>query len=211
MRRSLTSPQKKGSSARLRAGAAILPMVACLICLLTAMAALAVDVSAAYRARARNVQTASLASEATMLSLNNIKYSADPAGTAWQLVDAQLARDGFSGKATFYYWEAPESATGAQQRVGGMYLELETEQGTVFSSLLGSTGIVVSNETAWTTNPYSDTVVYRPSGVVNREYTREYEDGTAKGAAARKSLSKTSYSGCPAALRDALESALAAL
>ena len=198
-------------AARARARAAILPMVACLMCLLTAMAALAVDASAAYRARARNVQSATLASEATMLSLNTIKYSADPAAAAWTLAHTQLVRDGFTGTATFYYWEAPESATGPQQRVAGMYLELETEQGTVFSSLLGSSGLVVSNEAAWTTNPYSDTVVYRPTGVVNRRYTCEYVDGVKESRTTKTSLSSTSYSECPAALRAAIDRALAAL
>lgn len=190
--------------ARKRLSGAVVPLVACCMVLLCAVMALAVDVSGAYRLRARNEQTLELAKDAVMANLNSLKFSEDPAAAAEEVVAEALSQDGFSGKATFYYYELPESETGATDRVAGMCLTLESSQPSRFARVLGQDTQTVSSELAWSTNPYSDTDVWRPARVTNRRYEVELP-----GEGAPSAATLTGTDGLPAALKDELASAKA--
>lgn len=197
---------KKPRGLRDRARAAVVPLVACCMLLIMAVAALAVDASGAYRARAAQQQTMELAKDSALSSLNYLKFADDPAAATASCVGDALAAEKFTGTATITYHELPESQTGSSDRVAGVYVKLEGTYKTTFSHTLGVSEMPVASEIAWTTNPYSDTVVFRPSvPVQNRTYKVKYEAGAGtllSSAAAPELL------GEPEALRRALTEAL---
>lgn len=170
---------------------------------IVAACALAIDLTGALALHARQAQQLELAKDACMASLNALKFADDPAAAAESVVEDALARDGLTGTATVSYRELPESQTGAARRVAGVYLRLDGTYRTVFGGLVGHQDIEVSSEAAWSTTPYSTSEVWRPASA--RSAT--WELGFAAGAVT--SRAESALGATPAALADALASALA--
>lgn len=198
---------------RERAGAAIVPMVAMLMLVLLAMAGLAVDSSGAWRVRSAQQQTLELCKDSALASLNLLKYTDTPADSTAQLVRDELAAEKFTGTVTIYYKELTEAelkaslsaAIARQNRVAGVYVKLEGTYKPVLSSTFGATSMQVNSELAWYTNPYSDTVVWRPTTLKNKKYVLNYENGRETS----KNITTLSSTDSPAALASAIEDGLA--
>lgn len=198
---------------RERAGAAIVPMVAMLMLVLLAMAGLAVDSSGAWRVRSAQQQTLELCKDSALASLNLLKYTDTPADSTAKLVRDELAAERFTGTVTIYYKELTEaelkarsnSAVAQQNRVAAAYVKLSGTYRPVLSSTFGATGMQVDSELAWYTNPYSDTVVWRPSTCKNKKYVIAYENG----AETSKNITTLSSTDSPAALASALDDGVA--
>lgn len=198
---------------RERAGAAIVPMVAMLMLVLLAMAGLAVDSSGAWRVRSAQQQTLELCKDSALASLNLLKYTDTPADATAQLIRDELAAEKFTGTVTIYYKELTEAETKAasnaalarQNRVAGVYVRLSGAYAPVLSSTFGATSMQVNSELAWYTNPYSDTVVWRPSALKNKKYVLNYESGQETS----KNVATLSLTDSPAALASAIEDGLA--
>lgn len=198
---------------RERAGAAIVPMVAMLMLVLLAMAGLAVDSSGAWRVRSAQQQTLELCKDSALASLNLLKYTDTPADSTAQLVRDELAAEKFTGTVTIYYKELTEAelkatssvAIARQNRVAGVYVKLEGAYKPVLSSTFGATSMQVNSELAWYTNPYSDTVVWRPTTLKNKKYVLNYENGRETS----KNITTLSSTDSPAALASAIEDGLA--
>lgn len=198
---------------RERAGAAIVPMVAMLMLVLLAMAGLAVDSSGAWRVRSAQQQTLELCKDSALASLNLLKYTDAPADSTAKLVRDELAAERFTGTVTIYYKELTEAelkarsnaAVARQNRVAGVYVKLSGTYAPVLSSTFGATGMQVNSELAWYTNPYSDTVVWRPSTCKNKKYVITYENG----AETSKNITTLSSTDSPAALASAIDDGVA--
>ena len=150
-------------AARERTRSAVLPLVACCMVLMVAFAALAVDTVAAYRARSAQQQTLELAKDNVMNRLNSIKYGDYPFDEIIESVKGTLAADGFDGTAEIACAEEPQAATGATNRLIGVYVKLTGSTETTLARAIGKDRIDVASEICWTINPYSDTEVWRPS------------------------------------------------
>lgn len=204
---------KRPRTLRERAGAAIVPMVAMLMLVLLAMAGLAVDSSGAWRVRSAQQQTLELCKDSALASLNLLKYTDTPADATAQLIRDELAAEGFTGTATIYYKELTEAETKAssntalaqQNRVAGVYVKLEGTYRPVLSGTFGASSMGIGSELAWYTNPYSDTVVWRPTTLKNKKYVLKYENGQETS----KNVTTLSSTDSPAALASAIEDGLA--
>ncbi len=158
----MTRERTRSTLRRSLAGQALV-MLALSLTALCGVAALAVDASGAWRAHARLVSSAELAKDSSLTSVNALKFSDDPAATAHDLVTDALAADGFCGSYEVTYYELPVSETGMADRFGGVRVELHQPYETLIAGVIGVTELDVACDLSWSVNPYSSSVVWRPS------------------------------------------------
>lgn len=158
------------------AAAQVLPMLAVTLVGLVAVIALAVDLSGAWRVRQRQTQTLELAKESVMTSLNAVKFSDVPAGEVLQLTLDAFARDGYDASegltsdVTLWYYEEPESATGAGNRLAVVTVQMHQSYDSILAWVVGKRSIDIADQLTWTINPYSTTKVWRPGATRSYRY-----------------------------------------
>lgn len=188
------------------AGQALILFALSLTCL-CGMAALAVDASGAWRAHSRLVSCTELIKDAHLNSLNLVKYSEDPAAETLTIVTDELKNDGFEGTWTVIYYELPESETGSADRFAGVWVELHQEYRTILAGVLGFETIDVADGLAWSINPYSSSVVWRPSDVRCRVYEGTTTNERGSSVTSTQEILESSYDTLPEDLREAIEAA----
>lgn len=146
--------------------AQVMPIVGVVIAAMLAMSALAVDLTGAWQAHARQQQLCEFAKDRVMGDLTALKFStASPASRPWaDDVASALAADGYEGDFAVWYYELPESRTGESDRLVVLRVELSRERASVLARVLGHDSTTVSDELTWWANPYSSSTLWRPDG-----------------------------------------------
>lgn len=188
------------------AGQALVIFAIALTCL-CGMAALAVDASGAWRAHSRLVSCTELIKDAHLNSLNLIKFSDDPAAETLTIVTDELKNDGFQGTWKVIYFELPESETGEADRFAGVWVELHQEYRTILAGVLGFATLDVADGLAWSINPYSSSVVWRPDSVKCRVYEGATSSNGSTQVTSTREVPTSSYDTLPEDLRKAIETA----
>lgn len=169
-----------------------------------ALIGLGVDVGRALSDKTAQKNALEAVSEACMAQGNAVKYAQNPGDEARGQVIELLQANGYTGKATVWYAEAPSSETGAKDRYGGTLVELERRTPTTLLGIAGVDLLEPRSERCWVTHSYSSAQVWRPptDGAGYIEVTME--DGrtvTEKAAAA-------SFADAPRKLVDTVRAAI---
>ena len=140
---------------------------------LSLLIALAVDLGGALAYRTWQGSLLESTRQSCFGEANAVKYADNPGEEARSEVLEMLKANGYTGKATVYYVEAPESLCGAADRYAGVYVVLEGTWPSTFARFAGIDELTVRSDAVWTLHPYSSTTVWRPADTGNGwcEYT----------------------------------------
>lgn len=175
----------------------------CLVVLL-GFVGFAIDFGGAWSMRTRFDGILESTEQSCMAQANAVKYSTQPGVTARMQVLELLQRNGFTGKATVWYTEAPESATGAADRWAGVKVRLQGTWGTAFLSVLGARELDVTSTSTWTYHPYSTNEVFRPADTADGWDSATLIDGVIQ----EQTHGSLSFDTAPEELVDAVEEAM---
>lgn len=181
-------------------------MFALMLIVLVAIVGFAVDLGGAWGMRTRFDGILESTEQSCMAQANAVKFSNKPGVTARMEVLELLQRNGFTGKVTVWYTEAPESATGAADRWGGVKVRLQGKWGTAFLSVLGTSELPVTSTSIWTYHPYSTNEVYRPADTADGWDSATLIDGVIQD----QTHGSLTYETAPDELVDAVEEAMGA-
>ena len=140
---------------------------------LSLLIALAVDLGGALAYRTWQGSLLESTRQSCFGEANAVKYADNPGEEARSEVLEMLRANGYTGKATVYYVEAPESLCGAADRYAGVYVVLEGTWPSTFARFAGIDELKVRSDAVWTLHPYSSTTVWRSADTGNGwcEYT----------------------------------------
>lgn len=146
---------------------------------LSLLIALAVDLGGALAYRTWQGSLLESTRQSCFGEANAVKYAENPGDEARSEVLEMLEKNGYTGKATVYYVEAPEELCGAADRYAGVYVVLEGTWPSTFARFAGVDALKVRSDAVWTLHPYSSSKVWRPAETGNGwcEYTIK-DDGT---------------------------------
>ena len=139
---------------------------------LSLLIALAVDLGGALAYRTWQGSLLESTRQSCFGEANAVKYAENPGDEARSEVLEMLKANGYTGKATVYYVEAPESLCGAADRYAGVYVVLEGTWPSSFARFAGVDELKVRSDAVWTLHPYSSTTVCRPTLVTAGASTR---------------------------------------
>ena len=148
---------------------------------LSLLIALAVDLGGALAYRTWQGSLLESTRQSCFSEANAVKYADNPGEEARSEVLEMLKANGYTGKATVYYVEAPESLCGAADRYAGGYVVLEGTWPSTFARFAGIDELKVRSDAVWTLHPYSSTAVWRPADTGNgwSEYTIDKDGNVA--------------------------------
>ena len=144
---------------------------------LSLLIALAVDLGGALAYRTWQGSLLESTRQSCFGEANAVKYAENPGDEARSEVLEMLKANGYTGKATVYYVEAPESLCGAADRYAGVYVVLEGTWPSSFPRIASVEQLTVRSDTVWTLHAYSSATVRRPADTGNGwcEYTIDKE------------------------------------
>lgn len=169
-----------------------------------ALIGLGVDVGRALSVKTQQKNALEAVSEACMAQGNAVKYAQNPGDEARAQVVELLQANGYTGRATIWYAEAPSSETGAKDRYGGTLVRLERQTPTTLLGVAGVDVLEPAAERCWVTHSYSSAQVWRPptDGAGYVEVAMEGGRITSRTSAA------ASFADAPAKLVDTVRAAI---
>lgn len=120
---------------------------------LSLLIALAVDLGGALAYRTWQGSLLESTRQSCFGEANAVKYADNPGEEARSEVLEMLKANGYTGKATVYYVEAPESLCGAADRYAGVYVVLEGTWPSTFARFAGIDELTVRSDAVWTLHP----------------------------------------------------------
>lgn len=142
----------------------MVPVAVMAALVLFAVLAFSVDQGIAYAAKARQENALDAARAACMdASFALVAKNADDPGRLVADRAVRAARDaGFRGKASVWFYEAPEASASSTERRWTVGVQLEEESPTVFARGYGIESLPVASHRTVTATPYAGERVWRP-------------------------------------------------
>lgn len=173
------------------------------LAVLLLFAGFAVDLGGSWWMRTGFDAALESASQASFAQANAVKFASDPGEEARAQVLEVLEANGFTGTATVWYAEAPESMSGPSDRWCGVMCTLEGTWRTFMLAAAGTPEIDVSSTRTWVLHPYSTATVFRPRDTGDGWIRVVMENGSVTG----RSSGPGDLSSAPEPLREAIEDA----
>ena len=148
------------------------PLIVVCALVLFAVLSFAIDQSIAYGAKARQENVLDTARSACMDASFALvaKNSEDPGGAFSQLVAKTIRSEGFSGRATVWFYEAPTAYLPSSERLWAIGVQLEQRAPTVFARGFGIESLPVASHRVLVAVPYASESVWRPETVSSGRY-----------------------------------------
>ncbi len=160
----------------------LLPLVAMAALMLFAVLSFAIDQSTAYVVKTHQENALDAARSACMDASFALvaKNSEDPGRDFSNLVCKTVRGEGFAGRATVWFYEAPAGLVSDSERLWVVGLQLEERAPTVFAQGFGIEGIPVASHRVVVAVPYAAEKAWRPRQVAcGRFETAAIADGGA--------------------------------
>lgn len=150
----------------------MLPLVVACALVLFSVLSFAIDQSIAYGAKARQENVLDTARSSCMDASFALvaKNSDDPGGDFSQLVAKAIRSEGFAGRATMWFYEAPPSELPPSERLWAIGVQLEESAPTVFARGFGIESLPVVSHRVLVAVPYASEKVWRPENPSNGRY-----------------------------------------
>mgnify|MGYP007110095177 CR=1 FL=1 len=143
----------------------MVPLAAVAALVLFAVVAFSVDQGIAYAAKARQENALDAARAACMDASFALvaKNDDDPGRTVADRVARTVRDAGFRGKASVWFYEAPEASASSTERHWAIGMQLEEDSPTVFARGFGIDTLPVASYRVMTAMPYAGERVWRPA------------------------------------------------
>ena len=133
------------------------------------LCALVVDLGGAFAVKSSQVGLVQLAREEKMTPSATllVKNSPTPGEDIALMIADSLRDNGYNGEFKVYYYELPESETGAADRFYAYGIELSSTYRSSFGAVVGHAQIPIKTLLVSSAQPYSEAIVWRPATTYN--------------------------------------------
>lgn len=150
----------------------MLPLVVASVLALFAVLSFAIDQSIAYVEKTHQENVLDTARTACMDASFALvaKNSESPGQNFADLVAKTIRAEGFSGRATVWFFEAPASGLPVTERLWAIGIQLEADAPTVFARGFGIQSLPVASHRVVVAVPYASENVWRPVSKTSGRY-----------------------------------------